>query len=74
MLSRRDGRQKLFVRVNALDTGMTLLDLAAVVGLADGIVLHQSATAQRICGDWSIISKRWKSARRDRSPRQCCPS
>jgi citrate lyase subunit beta/citryl-CoA lyase len=39
MLSDREGRQKLFVRVNALDTGMTLLDLAAVVGLADGIVL-----------------------------------
>jgi citrate lyase subunit beta/citryl-CoA lyase len=39
MLSDRKGRQKLFVRVNALDTGMTLLDLAAVVGLADGIVL-----------------------------------
>ncbi len=37
--SRRDGPQ-LYVRVNALDTGMTLQDLAAVMPAApDGIVL-----------------------------------
>jgi citrate lyase subunit beta / citryl-CoA lyase len=37
--SRRDG-PKLYVRVNALDTGMTLQDLAAVVpAVPDGIVL-----------------------------------
>lgn len=34
------GKQKLYVRVNALDTGLTLADLAAVVpGKPDGIVL-----------------------------------
>ena len=31
MLKQNDGRQKLYVRVNALDTGLTLGDLAAVV-------------------------------------------
>jgi len=40
MLKRNDGRQKLYVRVNALDTGLTLGDLAAVVpAKPDGIVL-----------------------------------
>lgn len=40
MLKQNDGRQKLYVRVNALDTGLTLGDLAAVVpARPDGIVL-----------------------------------
>jgi citrate lyase subunit beta/citryl-CoA lyase len=40
MLKQNDGRQKLYVRVNALDTGSTLGDLAAVVpARPDGIVL-----------------------------------
>jgi len=40
MLKQNDGRQKLYVRVNALDTGLTLGDLAAVVhAKPDGIVL-----------------------------------
>ena len=40
MLTQNDGRQKLYVRVNALDTGLTLGDLAAVVpARPDGIVL-----------------------------------
>jgi citrate lyase subunit beta / citryl-CoA lyase len=40
MLKQNDGRQKLYVRVNALDTGLTLADLAAVVpARPDGIVL-----------------------------------
>lgn len=40
MLKQNDGRQKLYVRVNALDTGLTLGDLAAVVPVKpDGIVL-----------------------------------
>ncbi len=40
MLKQNDGRQKLYVRVNALDTGLTLSDLAAVVpAKPDGIVL-----------------------------------
>lgn len=40
MLKHNDGRQKLYVRVNALDTGLTLGDLAAVVpAKPDGIVL-----------------------------------
>lgn len=40
MLKQNDGRQKLYVRVNALDTGLTLGDLAAIVpAKPDGIVL-----------------------------------
>jgi citrate lyase subunit beta / citryl-CoA lyase len=40
MLKQNDGRQKLYVRVNALDTSLTLGDLAAVVpARPDGIVL-----------------------------------
>ena len=40
MLKHNDGRQKLYVRVNALDTGLTLGDLAAAVpAKPDGIVL-----------------------------------
>jgi len=40
MLKQNDGRQKLYVRVNALDTGLTLGDLAAIVpARPDGIVL-----------------------------------
>ena len=40
MLKQNDGRQKLYVRVNALDTGLTLGDLTAVVpARPDGIVL-----------------------------------
>jgi citrate lyase subunit beta/citryl-CoA lyase len=40
MLAGRRGGQQLYVRVNALDTGMTLQDLAAVMPAApDGIVL-----------------------------------
>jgi citrate lyase subunit beta/citryl-CoA lyase len=40
MLKQNDGRQKLYVRVNALDSGLTLGDLAAVVpARPDGIVL-----------------------------------
>jgi len=40
MLRQNDGRQKLYVRINALDTGLTLADLAAVVpARPDGIVL-----------------------------------
>jgi citrate lyase subunit beta/citryl-CoA lyase len=46
MLTQREERQKLFVRVNAFDTGMTLLDLAAVVGPADGIVLPKCHGAE----------------------------
>ena len=40
MLGGRRGSHQLYVRVNALDTGMTLQDLAAVMPTApDGIVL-----------------------------------
>lgn len=43
MLSAARGPQQLYVRVNALDTGMTLADLAAVMPAApDGIVLPKS--------------------------------
>ena len=45
MLGNR-GRQMLYVRVNALDTGLTLLDLAAVMGgRPDGIVLPKCESA-----------------------------
>lgn len=49
MLSgRRDGQQ-LYVRVNALDTGMTLQDLAAVMpGAPDGIVLPKSRSGDDV--------------------------
>ena len=40
MLKANDGQQKLYVRVNALDTGLTLGDLAAIVPeKPDGIIL-----------------------------------
>jgi citrate lyase subunit beta / citryl-CoA lyase len=43
MLEGRRGPQQLYVRVNALDTGMTLQDLAAVMSAApDGILLPKS--------------------------------
>ncbi len=43
MLGGRRGPQQIYVRVNALDTGMTLDDLAAVMPAApDGIVLPKS--------------------------------
>lgn len=46
MLDTRDSKQKIYVRVNALDTGMTLGDLAAVMpGRPDGIVLPKCAGA-----------------------------
>src|SRR5215475_1624931 len=43
MLENRRGPQQLYVRVNALDTGLTLDDLAAIMpGAPDGIVLPKS--------------------------------
>lgn len=46
MLGSARGGQRLLVRVNALDTGMTVDDLAAVMpGRPDGIVLPKSASA-----------------------------
>jgi len=49
MLERPRGAPKLFVRVNALDTGMTLDDLATVMpARPDGIVLPKSADGEDI--------------------------
>src|SRR5258708_11332794 len=46
MLDARNPAQKVYIRVNALDTGMTLGDLAAVIpGRPDGIVLPKCAGA-----------------------------
>ncbi|MGB8397928.1 HpcH/HpaI aldolase/citrate lyase family protein [Bradyrhizobium sp.] len=46
MLDARNPGQKIYIRVNALDTGMTLGDLAAVIpGRPDGIVLPKCAGA-----------------------------
>ena len=46
MLDARNPSQKIYIRVNALDTGMTLGDLAAVMpGRPDGIVLPKCAGA-----------------------------
>jgi len=46
MLDARNPDQKLYIRVNALDTGMTLGDLAAVMpGKPDGVVLPKCAGA-----------------------------
>src|SRR5260370_24130286 len=46
MLDERNPDQKIFIRVNALDTDMTLGDLAAVMpGRPDGIVLPKCAGA-----------------------------
>src|SRR5258708_312659 len=46
MLDVRNPDQKIYIRVNALDTGMTLGDLAAVIpGRPDGIVLPKCAGA-----------------------------
>src|SRR3954453_7518463 len=44
MLDARNPKQKAYIRVNALDTGLTLGDLAAVMpGRPDGIVLPKCA-------------------------------
>lgn len=49
MLAGPRGRQQLWVRVNALDTGMTLGDLAAVMpGRPDGIALPKCAEAGQV--------------------------
>src|SRR3954447_6934684 len=46
MLNSRNPLQKIYIRVNALDTGLTLGDLAAVIpGRPDGIVLPKCAGA-----------------------------
>src|SRR5258707_9540508 len=46
MLDARDPGQKIYIRVNALDTGMTLGDLAAVKpGRPPGLVLPKCAGA-----------------------------
>ena len=46
MLDERNSAQKMYIRVNALDTDMTLIDLAAVMpGRPDGIVLPKCAGA-----------------------------
>jgi citrate lyase subunit beta/citryl-CoA lyase len=46
MFDARKSGQKLYVRVNALDTGLTLADLAAVMpGRPDGIVLPKCVGA-----------------------------
>src|SRR3954470_2827870 len=46
MLDSRNPDQKMYIRVNALDTGTTLADLAAVMpGRPDGIVLPKCAGA-----------------------------
>jgi citrate lyase subunit beta/citryl-CoA lyase len=55
MLDGTRERQSVYVRVNALDTGMTLADLAAVMpGRPDGIVLPKSEGAAdvRQLGAW----------------------
>jgi citrate lyase subunit beta/citryl-CoA lyase len=55
MLGRERTRQKLWVRVNALDTGLTLADLAAVMpARPDGIVLPKCASAADLAkvGAW----------------------
>jgi citrate lyase subunit beta / citryl-CoA lyase len=49
MLGNRKGPQQVYVRVNALDTGMTLQDLAAVMpAVPDGIVLPKSCGGEDI--------------------------
>jgi len=46
MLNSRNASQQMYVRVNALDTGLTVADLAAVMpGRPDGIVLPKCAGA-----------------------------
>src|SRR5437764_5721371 len=46
MLEARNPSQKIYIRINALDTGMTLGDLAAVIpGRPDGVVLPKCVGA-----------------------------
>ena len=55
MLGGARGRQKLYVRVNALDSGLTLADLAAIMpGRPDGIVLPKCESAADVVriGTW----------------------
>ena len=48
MLAARNPSQKIYIRINALDTGMTLGDLAAVIpGRPEGVVLPKCATEAR---------------------------
>jgi citrate lyase beta subunit len=65
---------KLYVRVNALDTGLTLGDLAVVMqGKPDGIVsscrasptasCFQSASARPTSTFWRTTSTHWKHAK-----------
>src|SRR3974390_1623821 len=67
MLKQNDGHQKLYVRVNALDTGLTLGDLAAVVpARPDGIVLPEMRRRRRH-RQAVALSRRFRSRRRDRT-------
>ena len=64
MLKQNDGRQKLYVRVNALDTGLTVGDLAAVVpAKPDGIVLPK-------CEGWRRYPTSCRSISMPLKPRQ----
>ena len=64
MLRRDRSHQKLFVRVNALDTGATLADLAAIMpARPDGIVLPQRPPARPM---WRVSAI---GSRRSRPPR-----
>ena len=61
-LHARPGEQRkpqIWVRVNPLDTGMTLGDLVAVIGGApDGIVQPKTGRARTMCARCRIISTR----------------
>src|SRR5256714_15641810 len=49
MLDARNPNQKVYIRVNALDSGLTLGDLAAVSpGRPDGVVLPKGAAATHV--------------------------
>jgi citrate lyase subunit beta / citryl-CoA lyase len=48
MLDQREPGQTIVVRVNAFDTGMTLHDLQAIVGKADGVMLPKCSCGQDV--------------------------
>ena len=67
MLDARNPGQKIYIRVNALDTGMTLGDLAAVMpGRPDGIVLPKCAGAADV-NRLSLYLDAFEAAVRDRT-------
>ena len=51
---------QLWVRINPLDSGLALADLAAVAGFRPDGIMQPKSMGLRTCADCRIISTRWK--------------